>query len=602
MKSRIKKCGVFFSFFLLALLLGSCKPWPPKYSTAGEDITTTLNGSIRVDDQLTQDAKTPRSRVVKNDLLPPLSLELPNFPIQAPEHRFDVTANDMPAKSFFLGLVAGTHENMMVSDSTTGNITLNLKNVTIEEALKAARDMYGYEYKRTNMGYEILPLKMTTEIFTVNYLDINRNGQSQTQLISTDITNSGNNNGSNTNNTGTNGSTGSYAPPVVSMPSNPVTPGAPTAPSTQNTNPSGSGTIVVTKETTDFWNNLKDTLKTLIGSKDGRWVVVNPQASVVMAHAYPRELHQVSRYLRKIQGNLQRQVIIEAKILEITLNDNYQAGINWKILGAVQSGINGLSPAFADNGQLFSLSIDVNNNFNSVINLLAQQGNIQVLSSPRISTINNQEAVIKVGNDQFFVTGYTSNITPTGSTNTTSQSVALNPFFSGITLDVTPQISSTGGVTLYIHPSISNVQSQDTTIQLGNTSGIGQSTLILPLAASTIRESDNVVHARNGQIIVIGGLMQNATSEVVAGTPGLSKIPMAGTLARNTNQTVAKTELVILLRPIVVKRKTWNKALRVEAYNFKRAQRGFHFGGLPEDFGTQGEYPKYVKPRAIDPS
>ncbi|MCX7121093.1 MAG: secretin N-terminal domain-containing protein [Gammaproteobacteria bacterium] len=599
MRNTIKKFSVHFAFFLLALLLSSCKPYPPKYATAGEDITTTLNQSIQKDTQLKKASKMSRSHAVKDDLLPPLSLDAPNFATEPPEHRFDVTANNMPAKNFFLGLVAGTHENMMVSDSTAGNITLNLKNVTIEEALNAARDMYGYEYKKTDMGYEILPLKMTTEIFTINYLDINRNGQSQTQLISTDITNA---NSSTSNNGTSSGSTSGYSPPAASIP---INPGNPTTPGSQNNSPTGSGTIVVTKETTDFWSNLKETLKTLIGDKEGRWVIVNPQASVIMVHAYPRELHQVSRYLKKIQGNLQREVVIEAKILEITLADNYQAGVNWKALGAVQNGINGLSPSFADNGQIFSLSINSQNaDFNTVINLLAQQGNIQVLSSPRISTINNQEAVIKVGNDQFFVTGYTSNITPTGSTNTTSQSVALNPFFSGITLDVTPQISGSGKVTLYIHPSISKVESQNTTIQLGSTGTTNstQNNLVLPLAVSTIRESDDVVNALNGQIIVIGGLMQNTNSEVVAGTPGLAKIPVAGALARNTNQIASKTELVILLRAMVVNNKTWGKQLSTAAYNFKRTQRGFHVGGLPEDFGTQGEFPKYVKPRAIDPS
>src|SRR3989338_5641502 len=272
----------------------------------------------------------------------------------------------------------------------------------------------------------------------------------------------------------------------------------------------GSGSTVVTREQNDFWTGLSDTLKTLVGTKEGRWVVTNPQASVVMVHAYPDELHQISGYLQAMQKNLQREVIIEAKILEITLNDNYQAGINWKILGANQSGINGLTPSFANDGQMFSLTLDVGHgDFTSAINLLAQQGNIQVLSSPHIATINNQEAVIKVGNAQFYVTGYTSNITPTGSTNTTSQSVALNPFFSGITLDVTPQISQDGGVILFIHPSISHVVDQNKTIQLASTgTNASNNTLTLPLASSTVRESDNVVHAQDGQIVVIGGLMQ----------------------------------------------------------------------------------------------
>lgn len=570
LRARFKKTGIFSATLFLSMALCACTPKPSKYPTAGEDIQSTLNKSIQTNRALTAAYKTPRPRstIIKEELLPPLAVETPSA-LPPPEHRFNVIANDMPAKNFFLGLVAGTKNNMIISPSATGTITLNLKNVTIKQALNAARDMYGYQYKKTDMGYEILPKKMMTQIFTINYLNINRAGNSQTQLVSTEITNQ------NTSNTG--GNSTSYGTPITSG-----------MPGVQNNQTQGSTSTVVTKVQNDFWANLTTTLKTLVGEKEGSWVVVNPQASVVMVHAYPKELHQISNYLQLIQKNLQREVIIEAKILEIRLDDNYQAGINWKILGAEQNGINGLSSAFASDGQMFSLAINgQRQDFNSVINLLAQQGNIQVLSSPRISTINNQQAVIKVGGDEFFVTGYTSNVTPTTSSNTISQSVALNPFFSGITLDVTPQISSGGGVTLYIHPSISEVKDQTKTIELGSGGG---GTLTLPLALSTIRESDNVVHAQNGQIVVIGGLMQNATRETVAGTPGLSKIPVAGTLARNTNQTAAKTELVILLRAVVVKNtKTWTSDLQNTARNFQKVQRGFHVGGLPEDFGTMGE-------------
>ncbi len=562
MKQTFKKTVFLFSL----MLLSSCAPKPPTYSTAGEDIQSTMNSSIQSNSALNN--RSSHTQNLNSALLPPLTVQPPTHPDQPQEHRFNVNADNMPAKAFFMGLVASTPCNMLIEPNATGRITLSLKNVTIDQALDAARDMYGYQYKKTTLGYEILSPKMTTQVFTINYLNIKRTGESQTQLISTDITTSS----SNTSNLAAYNNMSTNTPSPTGA-------------------PRGSGSTITTKADNDFWTGLKTTMDTLVGNKEGRWVVVNPQASVIMVHAYPEELHEVSDYLGTIQNNLQREVIIEAKILEITLSDNYQAGINWNLLTASQGGSAGLSSEFATGGQIFSLAISGDHgNFNSAINLLARQGNVQVLSSPRISTINNQEAVIKVGSDQFFVTGYTSNITPNGSTNTTSQSVALNPFFSGITLDVTPQISDHGEVTLYIHPSISHVQDQNKTIQLASGAGVSpNSTLTLPLALSTIRESDNVVHAQNGQIVVIGGLMQNQTSETIAGTPGLSKIPTVGTLARNTNQVSQKTELVILLRPIVVNNKTWDNQLQGEAKNFADVQRGFHVGGLPEDFGTEGE-------------
>ena len=566
---------------IVILMLSACNK-PPKYATAGEDIRSAMNESIATDRAITQKNHIAvlQNKTVSNALLPPLSLpSVKNQKNITENRRFDVSANNLPAKEFFMGLVQGAPDNMLVDNSISGTVTMHLKNVTIEDALSVARDMYGYEYRHTKVGYEVLPIKMATKMFNVDYLNVKRLGQSQTQLVSTEITNQ--NSG---NNSGGGSSTASMpAPPQLTMP------GQQNAQSTASV---GSGTTVVTKTDNDFWAALKSALGVLIEGKKGCWVVVNPQASMVMVHAYPNQLRRVSEYLKTIQHNLKREVVIEAKILEIVLNDNYQAGIDWKLFSTAQLGATngpGLTDAFESNGQMFTLNINNKSNFSTVMNFLAQQGNVQVLSSPHISTMNNQEAVIKVGSDQFFVTGYTSNITPTGSTNTTSQSVELNPFFSGITLDVTPQISREGGVTLYIHPSISEVKDQTKTINLGTSGGGSNSTLTLPLALSTIRESDAVVHAENGQIVVIGGLMQNQTEEVIAGTPGLAKIPAAGVVGRNTNQTSIKKELVILLKPIVVGEHTWERRLIAEAKQFERNQRGFHLGGLPEDFGTQGE-------------
>ncbi len=574
MNSGLKQVFNYGLMIGLSLLLCACKTVPPRTPTAGTDIYNTLETGAGEDRVLDIQEKAAKARAFRmgNALLPPLKVEQPVSKHKS-GRRFNVSANAVPASDFFMSLVADTPYNMLIQPNISGTITLKLKNVTIDEALEAVRDLYGYDYQRTRTGYEILPGTMKTQIFTVNYLDINRSGSSRTQLVSTDLAQSNSN--SNNGNTGSNTS-------------NP----------NQNNNGSkglrstGSGSTVTTKSDYNFWKQLKETLETLVGNKEGRWIVINPQASTVMVRAYPKELHQVAEYLDHIQKNLQRQVIIEAKILEIQLNDEYQAGIDWKALGLSQNGTaNAFLPDETTNGFLaFSGSMD-NRNFSTLINLLQSQGNVQVLSSPHISTVNNQEAVIKVGADQYFVTGYNSNVTPTGNTNTTSQSVNLAPFFSGITLDVTPQISSGGDIILYIHPSVSTVTNQNTTIQLssGGSSANPNSNLTLPLAYSTIRETDSVVRAKSGQIIVVGGLMQHSTTEQVYGAPGLSKLPFAGAVARNTNQMSKKSELIILLKPIVVDNKVWPKQLENSANRVHRLNRGFHVGSLPEVFGNQAE-------------
>jgi MSHA biogenesis protein MshL len=507
------------------------------------------------------------------------------------EKRFDVSVNNAPAKSFFTGLVAGTPYNMVVSPDITGTVSLKLKNVTVEQVLQAVQDIYGYSYQKTSYGFEILPPSLQTQIFTVNYLDVERSGNSDISLASTSL--SSDLGPASSGSSGSNGSSGNY-PPGGSGANGPT---------------KSSGSHVTTLSKGNFWPTLQLTLTAMVGTDAGRAVTVSGQSGLVTVRAYPQELQQVAKYLDKIQNNLGRQVILEAKILEVQLNDDYQAGIDWSAIRFAQRGtnlnspiINGygfpsgttpftngtsapVPPGSIGNPGFFSANIG-GENFGAIINLLESQGNVQVLSSPRISTVNNQQAVIKVGTDDFFVTSVTSNVTPAGTgNNTNSSSVGLTPFFSGITLDVTPEISASGEIVLHVHPSVSKVIDKVKDINLG----VAQGTLSLPLAESTIRESDDVVRAQNGQVIVIGGLMQNDTSEKLASTPWLTRIPFLGALFRHTNQSSTKSELVILLKPTIVNSSVWSDTIQEERNRFCQLDRGYHFGSRPEIFGTRGE-------------
>jgi MSHA biogenesis protein MshL len=160
-----------------------------------------------------------------------------------------------------------------------------------------------------------------------------------------------------------------------------------------------------------------------------------------------------------------------------------------------------------------------------------------------------------VGNDEFFVTDISSD-TVTGTTTTTTPDITLTPFFSGIALDVTPQISADGQITLHVHPTVSEVKDQTKIITV---SGQEQS---LPLAYSSVRESDTIVRALNGQVVVIGGLMKEATRNEKAGVPWLGRVPGLGMLFRQQRDADTKSELVILLRPQVVRDSSdWNRAM-----------------------------------------
>ncbi|WP_042057125.1 pilus (MSHA type) biogenesis protein MshL [Aeromonas allosaccharophila] len=533
----------------VAMMAAGCTTYQhPEPTQAKDALKQAMNDQQKQAAPLTALPKSVQSEL--------LQLNRPQMPVGMPEKRLRIAAHDVEAVEFFGSLFKGSRYSVAVHPGVAGQVSVELKDVTLPEVLAVVGDMYGFDVQRKGNVFHIYPAGLRTETIPVNYLMMSRRGLSRTSVSTGGVTANDSNNDSNGSfdNSSSNNSTNNSS-------------------SNNSSGDSSNGTRIETDTNSDYWTDLRDSLQTLIGSGDGRAVITSPQAGLVTIRAYPKELKAVREFLSQSESHLKRQVVLEARIIEVALNEGYEQGVDWSGLSASWDGNKGITGGgSAANSQLpttpnqifsalgggagFKIS---DGNFNVAVNLLKTQGDVNTLSSPRVTATNNQKAVIKVGTDEYFVTNAsTTTVTSTGTAEPiVTPNVELTPFFSGIALDVTPQIDEEGRVLLHIHPSVIDTEEQKKIINVGTAKP-----LELPLAKSSIRESDTVVQANNGDIIVIGGLMKTDKQEIVSKVPLLGDIPWVGEAFTNRRESTKKVELVIMLKPTVVEKDTWQNELQ----------------------------------------
>lgn len=532
----IKVMGIW-SF---ALLLSSCalKPLPESdpITMGKESMEPSSIPPYKLPDHV-QQALLPKTNFRKN---------------LSPKKRFDIKANASPVGAFFSSISVASGINVVVDPSITGTVTLNMQDVTVDEILRALRDTYGYDFRSTAYGYRVNAKSLQSRIFSLDYLKVKREGTAEIKISGNGLVD-------------IDGDDDSDSQSV-----------------------SSEAAQIITTSTSNFWENIKSLLTEMVGNEQGRQVIIDANAGIIMIKAFPSEIAAIEEFLNTVQQSVQRQVVIEAKILEVQLSDGYEQGISWDTFGA---GV-GADATFGNSGRpftvdlakdstnthpdddqygiggIFSMSFNYKNDFAGAIRLLKTQGDVKVLSSPRISTVNNQKAVIKVGIDEYFVTDVSSTTTATSNTTNQTPEVTLTPFFSGIALDVTPQIGANDTITLHVHPSVTEVITQNKNLSI-----FGE-TLSLPLALSSVRESDSIIRAKDNQVVVMGGLLSNRTTDYEARVPVLSSLPVIGELFVQKQQVYEKIELVILLKPMIMEQPEWNQALEDLRENFPYWQSG----------------------------
>ncbi len=588
--------------YLIVLMLGlfGCASQQAKFNTTSKEINAEL-------DKAAEGRVVPHPEAVSQALLPPITVELAKAEGKPQERRFDLAVNNAPANQVFLAIVSGTPYSMLVHPDVKEPISVNLKDVTLFEAMDAVRELYGYEYKVDGARIYIQPLTLQTRVFQISYLYDQRTGSSDLR-----VTSSG----------------------AISTAAGGATTAATTA---------GGGvesSKISTTFSSDFWAELTKSLTAIVGTAEGRSVVVSPQSGVIVVRALPVELRNVAAYLKAAQLSVERQVILEAKILEVQLNEGYQQGINWSAFrnaansqgsisqltpntilntipghltgGTRTSPTGGLSGGSLANvtiagtpistisagtnimtalnpaGTLFGLAFQTSN-FAALITFLETQGVVHVLSSPRIATLNNQKAVLKVGADELFVTNVSTTVAQGAGGNVITPSITFQSFFSGVALDVTPRIDEDNNIVLHIHPSVSNVQQVDknVTVSTGSTTNPTQ-TFSVPVPRSSIQETDSIIRAQDGQIVAIGGLMTQSQVSDRSQIPGLGDIPLAGNLFGERNKVSQKRELVILLKPTVVHSdKDWQEDILQARERVQNLNSGGTSSGAKPEAGAQ---------------
>jgi MSHA biogenesis protein MshL len=589
-KSLLRACSVT----ALSLLMLACTSVGPDADLDTEVLTNIQD--LLLDADVTYD--------------PPLAVEPPDTTLQAlmpglslsddllapVVERFNVMAEAENARDFFNNLVAGTDYGVIVSTEVEGQISINLPNVTIEEVMTTVAEIYDYQITRRGNIFEVQPQGMVTRIFSIDYLNVSRDGSSSVSITSGGSGGAGGAGGQQGAQGGVAGGFGGAG--AISGGAGAFGGGAAGGSGgAAGGGAGGGGGQVSTQTQTDFWTDIKATLEGILGlsttssgsaaaqpgasgllaglggpgtqvqasaarDEEGRTVIVQPQVGLIMVTATPSELEQVASYIEAAQSILMREVTIQVQFLEVLLDKGYQSAIDFDTFGpgGQADGNNQVTGQFGagTQGVTFDgisnpLTIATNfTDFNAVFRLLESRGTTQVLSSPSLKVLNNQKALFQDGDQEFFQTSVGSNVVNTGNSVTETSANNLQQFFSGISMDITPQISADGTITLHVHPVITTVSEQ-------NKSVAGQQ---VPLARTSVRELDSIIKAQDGRIVILGGLAYERTVDNTAGIPGLNDVPVVGAAFDQRRQSTVKSEFIILLRPVIANTQSEQNLLR----------------------------------------
>lgn len=468
---------------------------------------------------------------------------LPRPGTRKKQQTYTVVVNQVPIHELLFAMARDADLNLDIDNDISGKITMNAIDQTLPSILDRIESQANITYFVEGNTLKVVADKPYLHTYNVNYLNIDRSSGGKVS-VSTEI--SATSNGTDISGSGSGGG------------------------GTGGDNKASSK--VENESKNEFWSTITLNIAAILGEgikqgsgsriETGNNIIVNRESGVIAVRATAKQHKTIKNFIDRVVGNVQRQVLIEATIAEVTLSDVYKAGVDWSLVsetavvggqtvlrkGGIQDvlgGNLGTSPFF----QLATAGTVNGNPLNVTLKALETFGDVKVLSSPKVMALNNQTAILKVVDNKVF---FTTNVeVDPGSVNQNSTIVVdtdVNTVPVGIVMSVTPYIDEDNVVTMNVRPTISSISGfiNDPNPLLADSGVVSQIPVI------QVREIETMLKINNRETAVIGGLMQDTIDKKNDGVPLLSSIPLLGALFSYTEEEYVKSELVIFIRPVVM--------------------------------------------------
>ena len=473
--------------------------------------------------------------------IPPLILHKPFLPPPQntkPIETFTVSVENVAADKLLFALARDAKFNIDIHPGIKGSVTLNAVNQTLPQLLERIAKQVDLRYQINGAQLTISPDKPYIHLYQIPYINLSRKSTGEVS-IATEIAQTGKG---------------------ISSEGN------------QNSGSESGGNIsrtqVINKSSHLFWDRLNKNILAILGN-DGNvkphQLIPNPESGLITVHATHKQHQQIQIIIDKLITNVQKQVLIEATIAEVRLSDEYQVGINWQNLGKKFNFTQSLLGANLANPPFYTIQYtnptSKFGNISATVSLLEEFGKVKVLSSPKIMVLNNQTAILKVvDNIVYFTSQVEINQTDTAIRETLTTEINTIPV--GLVMSVTAQISENEIVIMNIRPTISRIID----FKSDPNPALADAGTVNLIPEIQVREIESILRINNGEIAIIGGLMEDVINNNTQGVPLLSKLPLIGNLFSYRQKKYTKTELIIFLRPIVIK----NASLSGDLREYKR--------------------------------